>query len=507
MPRSSVLPSPPWIRVRTDFTPELRFNSPFQIGRREDAQVAIPHEFVSRSHVEVSFREGQWWALDLGSANGMFIAGQREQRVPIDGSLTVRLGVEGPHVHFAVETPPPPPPPTPPPAFVPVPVPAPAAIPVAGSRTTASADQVADVIGRYFKDSDGPVGEHTMVVRQAFKQVKRQEKRRYGGIMAALGVCVLAAAGYAYYLHRQEGKRTQMALDIFYSMKALDVDIAGVEKLIQESGANKGAEQLARFRKRREDMEQDYKRFVQSLHVYDNRFTPKQQVVMRVVRIFGESELAMPPEFLSEIESYIAKWQHSDRLGKALATARDNGYLPVIADELLAQGLPPQFMYLALQESNFNQYISGPPTRSGIAKGMWQFVPETAVKYGMKLGPLIDLPRPDPADDRHNWERATKAGAAYIKDLYSTDAQASGFLVMSCYNWGEDSVLPLIRKMPANPKERNFWRLLSGGKDRIPKETYDYVFYIASAAVIGENPRLFGFDFDNPLGFLDSKGK
>jgi membrane-bound lytic murein transglycosylase D len=227
--------------------------------------------------------------------------------------------------------------------------------------------------------------------------------------------------------------------------------------------------------------------------------------VMRVVRIFGESELAMPPEFLSEIESYIEKWQHSDRLAKALETARNNGYLPVIADEFLAQGLPPQFMYLALQESNFSQYISGPPTRSGIAKGMWQFVPETAVKYGMKLGPLIDLARPDPADDRHNWERATKAAAAYIKDLYSTDAQASGFLVMSCYNWGEDRVLPLVRKMPANPKERNFWRLLAGGKERIPKETYDYVFYIASAAAIGENPRLFGFDFDTPLGFLEKR--
>ena len=35
--------------------------------------------------------------------------------------------------------------------------------------------------------------------------------------------------------------------------------------------------------------------------------------------------------------------------------------------------------------------------------------------------------------------------------------------------------------------------------DRIPQETYDYVLHIISAAVIGENPRLFGFDFDNPL--------
>ena len=37
-----------------------------------------------------------------------------------------------------------------------------------------------------------------------------------------------------------------------------------------------------------------------------------------------------------------------------------------------------------------------------------------------------------------------------------------------------------------------------------PQQTCDYVFYITSAAVIDENPRLFGFDFDNPLAPLES---
>jgi len=116
-----------------------------------------------------------------------------------------------------------------------------------------------------------------------------------------------------------------------------------------------------------------------------------------------------------------------------------------------------------------------------------------------------DLPRADPGDDRNNWERATKAAARYLKDLYSTDAQASGFLVMACYNWGERSVLPLVQSMPQNPRERNFWKLLSKYRDKIPPETYEYVFHIASAAVIGEDPRFFGFDFDNPLVHQESK--
>jgi membrane-bound lytic murein transglycosylase D len=129
----------------------------------------------------------------------------------------------------------------------------------------------------------------------------------------------------------------------------------------------------------------------------------------------------------------------------------------------------------------------------GFAKGMWQFIRQTAIKYRLHLGPLVEQPQPDPADDRHNYEKETKAAALYIQDLYSTDAQASEFLVIACYNWGESQVLPLIRSMPANPRERNFWKLLSKHRNKIPQQTYDCVFNIASAAVIEENPRLFGF--------------
>lgn len=183
--------------------------------------------------------------------------------------------------------------------------------------------------------------------------------------------------------------------------------------------------------------------------------TEQQRLIFGWRAFSGECELDMPPDFVAEINKYIKKWQSSPRLASAIA-ARQNGYSKTISEEMLAQGLPPQFFYLALQESNFDPYISGPMTRKGIAKGMWQFVPETAMKYGLHLGPLIDMRPPDPSDDRHHYDRETKAAARYLKDLYTTDAQASGFLVMACYNWGEDQVLLLVRSMPANPRERNF---------------------------------------------------
>jgi hypothetical protein len=207
----------------------------------------------------------------------------------------------------------------------------------------------------------------------------------------------------------------------------------------------------------------------------------------------------MPPDFEQEVMKYINYWQSSGRFARDIRLAKEKNYTQKISQALQQHGLPAQFFYLAMQESDFDAYANGPMTRKGIAKGMWQFIPETGVKYGLHLGPLVDLGRPDPADEREQVDKATDAATRYIAMLYGTDAQASGLLVMACYNWGEDQVLPLVRSMPANPRERNFWKLLADHRKEIPQQTYDYVFYIISAAVIGENPRLFGFDFDNPL--------
>src|SRR5260370_27468416 len=165
----------------------------------------------------------------------------------------------------------------------------------------------------------------------------------------------------------------------------------------------------------------------------------------------------MRPGFVREVHKRVDKWRSRDRLARAVSTAVKNGYNVKISQEMLALDLPPQFFYLALQESNFDPYIVGPETRKGIAKGMWQFIPETAMKYGLRVVPLADLQRPAPGHDPPRVDPATKAAARYLKDLYSTDAQASGLLVMASYHWGEDQVLPLIRSMPANPKGRNFW--------------------------------------------------
>jgi soluble lytic murein transglycosylase-like protein len=231
----------------------------------------------------------------------------------------------------------------------------------------------------------------------------------------------------------------------------------------------------------------------------------EELLILHMARVFGETEVDVPKGFADEVKKYIKKWQSSSRMERAIRRLEENNFAPTIYQAMTGQDLPPQFMYVALQETNFQPRAVGPPTRYGRAKGMWQFIPSTGKRYGLNPGPLRHSGSYDPGDDRHDFKKATYAAANYLKDIYRTDAQASGLLVMASYNWGEGNIIKRIRKMPENPRERNFWELLRNYK--IPKETYDYVFYIFSAAVILENPRIFGFDFDNPLlGLQASSG-
>jgi membrane-bound lytic murein transglycosylase D len=483
---ASAFQFPPSVRARTGAKAEeqqdLLFSSSFRIGRAADCQLRIQNEYVSRYQAEVSFENGQWRVRDLGSSNGIYVGADRVQDVPILNALTIRLGVAGPFVSFEIE------------------------LPKAAPPVDRPLESTAVDAERYFREPapGETVGEHTQMVRRAFQRVQKKQTQKHRGIVSVLALAIAAIGGYAYYQHQRIAQQTSMAKEIFYEMKSVQVDIANVEQLVRDTQNQPGLE-VKKYQSRRKDMERNYDRFLTALRVYDPKMTEEQRLILRIARIFGECELDMPQGFADEVRNYIRKWQSSPRLTKAVQLAARNGYTAKLTSELLGQNLTPHFFYLALQESDFDPFISGPPTYKGIAKGMWQFIPETAAKYGLRIGPLADFRRPDPMDDRHNWEKATGAAARYLKDIYSTDAQASGLLVIASYNWGEQKVIPIIRRMPANPRERNFWRLLTDYRDKLPKETYDYVYYIFSAAVIGENPRLFGFDFDNPLAHLETR--
>ncbi len=464
----------------------LRFSESFYLGRDPESDVPIQDAHVSRRHAIVSFARDQWSIRDLQSSNGVWVDGERVETAAIGEGLTVLLGLDGPSLQIYPETP------------------LDATTPETEPDESSTDDSVLldGYAERYFgPDSGEEVGGRTLMIRKAFQKIQQKERRRYRTAITAVVLAGLCAVGYAYNANRQLRALQAEAQTKFYDMKSHDVAIAEKEQEVAESGSAEAQQLVRRYMEQRRDMERNYEQYITKL--YDRKLTEQERLILKVTRLFGECELAAPPDYIREVTRYIKMWQSTNRFPDGVKRARDLGFTKRIVAEFKARDMPPQYFYLALQESDFNVVASGKRTRWGIAKGMWQFIPETGQKYGLTIGSFRESPGPDPGDDRLNWEKATGAAARYIKDIYATDAQASGLLVMASYNWGERRVIDLLKTMPANPRERNFWQVLEKHPDRLPPETYNYVFSIVSAAVIGENPRLFGFQFDNPLAAFD----
>jgi pSer/pThr/pTyr-binding forkhead associated (FHA) protein len=439
------------------------------IGRDNASDLQILEDSVSRRHVQLIPAQGAWLLRDLDSANGTFVDGRRVAEHRLTGTAQLQLGNQGPELTLEVQAP---------------------EAPRERAPTTRAVAQD-DAARRYLDPTyAGPMGDHTRMVRRAFEQVAKKQSRNYLYVIGLVGVLLIAALGYATYQQFRLEQLASLTVDIFYNMKEVELQVAQLEA----AGASG---ELTAMRAKLARMESQYDAYLDKVGLFDAAMSEEDRLILRVARIFGECEVNLPDGFVDEVKKYIAKWQSSKRLARAVERARLNGYDRVVRDVMLQHYLPPQFFYLALQESNFQRDIVGPNTRFGIAKGIWQFIPATANRYGLKTGPLLEVRAYDPKDDRFDFDKATRAAASYIRQIYTTDAQASGLLVMASYNWGEHRIIERIRQMPANPRDRNFWQLLKQYK--IPDQTYDYVYYIFSAAVIGENPRLFGFDFDNPL--------
>lgn len=523
MSRQAVKTTPsstrPAVRVRMDRPgdPERSFTEPFRLGRDVSCDVQVEGVQVSRVHAEVYFDAGDWWVRDLQSTNGLYVDGQKVDRVRLSGETALQLGRKTRPVYLCVE----------PDAAVPgaraafrhtVP-PTVVNAPTrqgAAPHTGAPDPSLSQVIRHYFDEAGAePAGKHTQFIREAYRAVQQKQKRRYAGIIAGAVVLCLLAVGYAVFQHLRSERLQAQAADLFAQIKALDVMTANLRRVLEETEGAALDEQLADIEARRRQMAARYDGFVEELGLY-RRLSEEERLIYRVARIFNESEFRMPAAFVGEVKRTIREyWMQEGRQTyiTGIRRAQENGYVPFIVRQMQQYGLPPEFFYLALQESVFRTDAVGPATRWGIAKGMWQFIPSTARRYGLQVGPREDLRVVDPQDDRMDFEKSTAAAARYLHDIYSTPAQASGLLVMASYNWGEHRVIKKLEDLPSaqsvfevvfegipeNPEERNYWQFLQQYEDRMPEETKDYVLKIFSAAVIGQDPRRFGFDFDDPL--------
>lgn len=181
----------------------------------------------------------------------------------------------------------------------------------------------------------------------------------------------------------------------------------------------------------------------------------------------------------AEIES-MTKGQHFYK-----AYQRSGAYRAAIVEELKKAGLPEELSWLPLIESGFrNRALS--PAR---ALGMWQFIPSTGYKFGLKRDRYID--------ERMDPEKATRAAIGYLKELHNMFGDWS--TVLAAYNCGEGRVIREIRSQNINYLD-NFWDLY----EKLPRETARYVPRFLATLHIVNHPEKYGLDkirLDAPLSF------
>ncbi len=181
----------------------------------------------------------------------------------------------------------------------------------------------------------------------------------------------------------------------------------------------------------------------------------------------------IPIELNARVRSIIEMFQLRRRDWFQEALDRSGYYAPMIRRVFQEEGIPQDLIYLAMVESAFK---SRAVSRAG-ARGIWQFIQGTGRAYGLRQNFWVD--------DRFNPEKATRAAARHLKDLY--DDLGDWYLVMAAYNSGQRRVERAIRRTGS----RDFW--VHAKKRVLPRETRSYVPLIIAATVIGKNPESYGF--------------
>lgn len=150
---------------------------------------------------------------------------------------------------------------------------------------------------------------------------------------------------------------------------------------------------------------------------------------------------------------------------------RTNKYFPVIEPILKEKGVPDDFKYLSVIESDLRNVTS-----PAGAKGMWQMLKEAARENGLEVNSNVD--------ERYHLEKATRAACDYL--IAAKERLGSWTLAAAAYHAGNYG----IEKRLTEQKVTSYYDVLAG------ENTERYIPRIIAAKEILENPEKYGFEFE-----------
>jgi len=195
-----------------------------------------------------------------------------------------------------------------------------------------------------------------------------------------------------------------------------------------------------------------------------------------------ETHSDLPLMLNDTVAGYINYFSSRGRGTLEHGLERAGRYQAMIHRVLKEEGVPQDLIYLAQAESGFHSLAL---SRAG-ARGMWQFMPLRAKGYGLERNWWVD--------ERQDPEKATRAAARHLKDLYNQFGD--WYLAMAAYNSGPGTVQSAVRRTGY----ADFWELYK--RNVLPRETRNYVPIIVAVTIMAKNPSQYGLDhiaLDKPI--------
>ena len=169
---------------------------------------------------------------------------------------------------------------------------------------------------------------------------------------------------------------------------------------------------------------------------------------------------------------------HPDYLDRVFTRAQR--YLPYITAELERRGLPLELALLPIVESAYDPFAYS----HGRAAGLWQMIPGTARRFGIKQNWWYD--------GRRDVVDSTRAALDYLEYLYEFN-EGDWLNAVASYNSGEGNVRKAVRRNRNAGKPDDFWNL------KLSRETSAYVPKLLALVDIVENPALYNLTLPGVL--------
>ncbi len=181
------------------------------------------------------------------------------------------------------------------------------------------------------------------------------------------------------------------------------------------------------------------------------------------------------------VQQYLGYYQGRGRKTMEVGLYRSGMFMRLARRIFREEGLPENIAWLGQVESAWL-----PKAHSwAAASGLWQFIPGTGSRYGLRQNGYVD--------ERNSFEKATRASAQYLKFLANRYG-GNWELGMAAYNCGEGNVDKAIRKAGVS----DFW----AAYPYLPRETRNYVPNILATILIANNPTGYGFGHVRPAPAL-----